>query len=124
MRVLCTCVPGYGHLHPMVPVARALQAAGHEVAFATEQRFCGRVEAAGFGAFPAGLGSGVVFERTLALPDVAGPGPENAWRFGAQMFAAVAAPAKVPELLAVIERWSPGIVMHDVTDLAGPVAAA
>ncbi|MDQ2826195.1 MAG: glycosyltransferase, partial [Actinomycetota bacterium] len=65
-----------------------------------------------------------VLERTLALPDPAGPGPENAWRFGAQMFAAVAAPAKVPDLVDVIGTWSPHLVIHDVTDFAGPVAAA
>jgi UDP:flavonoid glycosyltransferase YjiC (YdhE family) len=124
VRVLCTCLPGYGHVHPMVPTARALQAAGHEVAFATEARFCSRVEQAGFRAFPAGIGPGRVLERTLALADVAGPGPEDAWRFGAQMFAGVAAPAKVPDLLVAIDAWRPRLLIHDVTDFAGPVAAA
>lgn len=124
MRVLLTCVPGYGHFHPMVPLALVLRAAGHEPAFATEQRFCGRVEQAGFPAFPAGLGPGKVFERTLALPDVAGPGPEHAARFGAQMFAGVAAPAKVPDLLAIAAGWRPDLVVADVTDFAGPLAAA
>lgn len=124
MRILCTCVPGYGHFHPMVPLSQALQAAGHEVAFATEARFCGRVERAGFPVFPAGLGPGIVFQRTLALPGAPGLGPGDAWRFGAQMFAAVAAPAKVPDLLAAIEAWRPRLVVSDVTDFAGPVAAA
>ena len=120
MRALCTCVPGYGHFHPMVPVARALQAVGHDVVFATEERFCARVRAAGFPAFPAGLGPGRVAQRTLALPDVAG----DAWRFGAQMFAGVAAPAKLPDLLAVVDDWRPDLVVSDVTDFAGPLAAA
>ena len=122
MRVLATCLPGYGHFHPMVPLAQALQAAGHEVAFATERRFCGRVSAAGFRAFPAGMGPGKVLERTLALPDAAGPGDTS--RFGAQMFAAVAAPAKVPDLLGAVAEWRPELLVHDVTDFAGPVAAA
>src|SRR5947208_486174 len=108
----------------MVPLAHALQAAGHDVAFATEERFCRRVTQAGLRAFPAGLGPGKVAERTLALPGVGGLGPEDAWRFGAQMFAAVAAPAKVPDLVGVIEGWDPDLVIHDVTDFAGPVAAA
>jgi len=124
VRVLSTCVPGYGHFHPMVPLALALRAAGHEVAFATEERFCRRVEQAGFTAFPSGLGPGKVFERTLALPDVAGPGPENAARFGAQMFAAVAAPAKVADLTAAVGAWEADLVVTDVTDFAGPPAAA
>ena len=118
MRVLCTCVPGYGHFHPMVPVAKALQAAGHEVAFATAERFCPRVSAAGFEAFPAGLNPGQMVER--AVRSFAGP---HAWRFGAHMFAGVAAPAKVPELLQVVDRWRPDLLVHDVTDFAGPPAA-
>ena len=118
MRVLCTCVPGYGHFHPMVPLARALQAAGHEVAFATAERFCSRVTAAGFEAFPAGLNPGEMVQRA-----VASFAEQDAWRFGAHMFAGVAAPAKLPELLQIVERWRPDLVVHDVTDFAGPPAA-
>ncbi len=124
MRVLCTCVPGYGHLHPMVPLALALQAAGHEVGFATEERFCPRVGRAGFRAFAAGIGPGRVLEQTLALVGADAMGPADAWRFGAQMFAAVAAPAKVGDLVAAIDDWRPTLLIHDVTDFAGPVAAA
>jgi UDP:flavonoid glycosyltransferase YjiC (YdhE family) len=108
----------------MAPVAQALSAEGHEVAFATAERFCSRVAKAGFRTFPTGLGPGQVVERTLQLPDVAGAGPEDAWRFGAQMFAAVAGPAKVPDLIRVLDDWRPDLLIHDVTDFAGPVAAA
>lgn len=121
MRVLCTCVPGFGHFHPMVPVARALEAAGHHVAFATEARFCARVERAGFRAFPCGLGPGVVAREVLADAAARDLTPEA---FGARMFAGVAAPAKVPGLLAAVDAWRPALVISDVTDFAGPVAAA
>jgi UDP:flavonoid glycosyltransferase YjiC (YdhE family) len=121
MRVLCTCVPGFGHFHPMVPVSQAMEAAGHQVAFATAAGFCARVERAGFRAFPAGLGPGVVAKRALALPGAAGLTAEE---FGARMFAGIAAPAKVPDLLAAIDDWAPSLVVSDVTDFAGPVAAA
>jgi UDP:flavonoid glycosyltransferase YjiC (YdhE family) len=124
VRVLCTFAPGYGHFHPMAPLALALEAAGHGVAFVTEERFCRRVTQAGFRAFPAGIGPGRVAEITLARPGTAAAGPEDAWRFGAEMFAGVAAPAKVPELVDVIDTWSPDLLVHDVTDFAGPVAAA
>ncbi|MGH9279631.1 MAG: glycosyltransferase [Acidimicrobiales bacterium] len=116
MRVLCTCAPGYGHLHPMVPVARALQAAGHEVAFATERRFCRRAEQAGFIAFPAGVGPGPVLTHLQASPD-------DPWRFGAELFAALAE-RKRPDLTGIIGSWSPAVVVYEVTDFAGPVAAA
>jgi UDP:flavonoid glycosyltransferase YjiC (YdhE family) len=124
MRILCTCVPGFGHFHPMVPMAQALQAAGHEVAFATQELSCPRVVRAGFEAFPAGLHPRLIVEQTVALAGSAEMVPEEEWRFGALMFAAVAAPAKVPDLVRIIDEWRPGLVIYDVTDFAGPVAAA
>ena len=39
MRVLFTCVVGVGHFNPMVPLAKAFEAAGHRVAFATDPGF-------------------------------------------------------------------------------------
>lgn len=124
MRVLCSCLPGYGHLHPLVPFARALQARGHEVAFATERRFCDRAQRAGFAAFEAGIGPGKVLERTLALPGVMPPGPGDLWTFGARMFAGVAAGAKVGDLVRLVERWGADLLVHDITDFAGPIAAS
>ena len=48
MRVLFTCVASYGHFHPLVPFARALAGAGHEVAVATRAAFAPAVAHAGF----------------------------------------------------------------------------
>ena len=125
MKVLFTCVPGFGHFHPLVPLADALRRAGHEVAFATAERFCRRVvEPAGFLAFPAGLSPHVVHEQTLELPGIGDQTEEDVWRFGARMFAEVAAPAKVPDLIGVVKEWAPDLLVHDMTDFAGPVAAA
>ncbi len=125
MRVLCTCVPGFGHFHPMVPLAQALVRAGHEVAFATAERFCRRVvEPAGFPTFPAGLSPMVVHEQTMALPGVGDPTEHELWRFGARMFAEVAAPAKVADLVGAAQAWSADLLIHDMTDFAGPIAAA
>jgi hypothetical protein len=105
----------------MVPLARALEAAGHHVAFATEARFCARVAGAGFRAFPAGIGPGRVLQLTLARPGV---DPADTSRFGAEMFAGVAAPAKLPDLLAVVGEWRPDLLLSDATDFAGPLAGA
>ena len=54
-RILFTTLPATGHFHPLVPLARAAVAAGHEVAFATPASFCPTVEAVGFRCFPAGF---------------------------------------------------------------------
>jgi UDP:flavonoid glycosyltransferase YjiC (YdhE family) len=55
MRVLFTTLPFSGHFHPLVPVARAVREAGHDVAFACPASFATKVEAAGFRAFQAGF---------------------------------------------------------------------
>lgn len=55
MHVLFTTHPAAGHFHPQVPLARALAAAGHEVAFACSPAFAPTVEATGFRCFPAGI---------------------------------------------------------------------
>ena len=58
MRVLFTCVRYLAHFHTLVPITRAVAAAGHEVAFATAEPLTPLIGPAGFRAgfhrFPAG----------------------------------------------------------------------
>ncbi|MDQ6946628.1 MAG: DUF1205 domain-containing protein [Actinomycetota bacterium] len=109
----------------MVPLAQAAAAAGHDVAFATAERFCRRViEPAGFLAFPAGLSPLVVEDQTNHLPEVATLDPDDVWAFGAHMFAQVAAPAKVGDLVRILEDWHPQLVVHDCIDFAAPIASS
>ena len=63
MRVLCVTQPGDGHLNPLVPVARALISAGHEVRFATSGPFVADVQRRGFDA----VGVGPDFRWDAAL---------------------------------------------------------
>lgn len=125
MRVLFSCVPGFGHFHPMVPLAQALVDAGHDVAFATAERFCRRVIApAGFKTFAAGLSPHIAYQQTMDLPEVADLAADDVWTEGALMFAKVAGPAKVDDLRAAVASFGADLVIHDTTDFAGPLAAA
>lgn len=111
----------------MVPAALALRAAGHEVAFATAERFCRNVvEPAGFLAFPAGLSPLQVQDRLDPGTGIDAAADDEAQqaRFGAEMFAGVAGPAKVADLAAVIGDWAPALVVHDPVDFGAPLAAA
>ncbi len=54
MRILFTTLLGTGHFHPLVPLARALQQAGHEVAFAAPAASRELAEHSGFRFFAAG----------------------------------------------------------------------
>ncbi len=130
MRVLVSCLPGFGHFHPLVPAALALRAAGHEVAFATAERFCRNVvEPAGFRAFAAGLSPLDVQDRLaeqhpqFAAGDTSDDEAAQA-RFGAAMFAGVAGPAKAEDLATVLGDWAPSLVVHDAVDFGAPPAAA
>jgi UDP:flavonoid glycosyltransferase YjiC (YdhE family) len=60
MRVPFTSTPSYSHVHPLVPFARALAEAGHEVAFATGASFAPVVAHTGFRHVPAGFDGGSV----------------------------------------------------------------
>lgn len=53
MRVLVSCVPAFGHLNPLLPLARALVDAGHEVAITTGAELRPRAQAAGSAMPPA-----------------------------------------------------------------------
>ena len=125
MRVLLTCSPAYGHFHPMGPIARALADAGHEIAFATAADFCERVERCGFRAFPAGLKlpergpiMRKVIEDMLQVPP-----PERPKMGFPRIFGKHSAPVMLPDLQKVIAEFQPDLLIHDTSELAGPIAA-
>jgi UDP:flavonoid glycosyltransferase YjiC (YdhE family) len=125
MRVLLTCSPAYGHFHPMGPLARALADAGHEVAFATAGDFCERVERCGFRAFPAGLKMperGEVMRRVLGEMMKVPPADRPKLGFP-RIFAQHGAPAMLPDLRGVLDAYRPQLLIHDTSELAGPIAA-
>lgn len=126
MRILLTCSPAYGHFHPMGPLGRALADAGHEVAFATASDFCERVERCGFRTFPAGLKMperGEVMRRVIGEMMKAPPADRPKLGFP-RIFAQHGAPAMLPDLLGVLDTYHPHLLIHDTSELAGPIAAA
>jgi len=126
LKVLCTCLPEYGHFNPMVSIARALVEAGGDVAFATAEEFCPRVERAGFAAFPAGMSlSQQLAEARRRFPEEGRlpPGQQRFVSFVPKMLAGVAAPARVADLMPIVEGWHPDLLVHGEAELAGPVAA-
>ncbi|MDF2748841.1 MAG: jadS [Gaiellaceae bacterium] len=126
MRALFSCIPSEGHFRPLLPLARALAAAGHDIAFATAVDWHPRVAAEGFEALPAGRsraeladGLAAVRRATLELP----PDERRPLAFSGN-FALVHAPPKLPELLRVAAAWRADTVVYDSADLAAPLAAA
>ncbi|MCS7479599.1 glycosyltransferase [Umezawaea endophytica] len=120
MRVLVSFVGGNGHFQPMVPLARAAVAAGHVVACTGALSVVPMVQAAGFTAFATGpdFGSSTT-ERSPLLP-VDRDREEQDVREG---FARRAAPERAAELLELIARWRPDVVVCDEVDFGAMIAA-
>lgn len=128
MRVLITCVSAYGHLQPMIPLAKALADAGHEVAIATGSDLRSRAEAAGFRAFEAGLDLEAAYgQLAVRYPDQEynrlEPDEILGW-YLPHLFGEIVAPAMLDDLEPLVRRWQPHVLLHDMGEFAGPIAAA
>jgi UDP:flavonoid glycosyltransferase YjiC (YdhE family) len=121
MRVLFTCIPASGHFHPLVPIAAALRAAGHDVRFASAPPLAAQVAAAGFAFFPAGDDARAL---ALALPEHDTLSPlARREVFRRRLFPAIWPAARLPALRALAAAWPPDLVVSDNYEFAGRVAA-
>lgn len=120
MRLLFTFVGGNGHFEPLVPIARAAQAAGHTVAFAGQPVMIPVIEAAGFVAFAtAGVTLSSVPER-LPLLTLDLEREDRALRDG---FARRLARDRAAALLALCAEWQPDLIVCDEIDFGAMLAA-
>src|SRR5713226_5547161 len=102
MRVLFAAPGAYGHVNPVIPLAAAMQRAGHTVQWATSPRQCERLAAVGFAATPAGIEDEQRFgEFRGRYPHEATlPVEERRLLMFPKLFGEIAAPAMLPDLLA------------------------
>jgi UDP:flavonoid glycosyltransferase YjiC (YdhE family) len=125
LRILFSCIPAYGHFHPLVGVASAAAASGHVVAFATAPTFLERIRRAGFESLGAGICNdeqqrrlGPEWAEYARLP------PAEGRAFIFPRWFALGARAKVDDLLAIALRWQPDLIVHDTAEFAAPLVAA
>lgn len=123
MRVLFTTKAGAGHLGPLIPFARAFRRAGADVLIAAPREAAAMVRAEGlplwsFDDPPAG-------ERDAIFAEVQAMGPEvsTVGRVVGDIFARIDARAAFPGVLAACHAWGPDVVMSEITEFAGPLAA-
>jgi UDP:flavonoid glycosyltransferase YjiC (YdhE family) len=119
MRVLFTSLPSSGHLHPLLPLAHALAAAGHEVVVASGGNAAATVTEHGLAFIEAGHEEPEIMAKAIVqIPD-ATPAER-----GIAMFATIAAPALVDDLRPQLERLAPALVVHEEGEWGGPIVAA
>ncbi len=126
MRVLFSSTWGYGHVFPMVPLAQACLAAGHDVRWVANEPAGPLVEAAGIPFTAAGLDTQGVREATTrnrlhvqTLP----PQDRAAFSFP-HMFGAWSTPAMIAQLLPLASEWRPNLLVHEAAELASPLVGA
>lgn len=123
MRVLFTTHPAIGHLHPLVPVARALRQRGHDVAFAASPTFSDTITSLGFKFFPAGM-SWIESEAPRTFPEILDiPLDRVNWFFMQQLFTDRLARPMIDDILRLSDRWSPDVIVRETWEFAGCVVA-
>ena len=123
MRVLFTSQAQDGHFNPLVPLARALVEADHQVAFACAPHFCAHVQSQGFQCFPAGMDAPPP-EWPRLFPQMPAVGqPERAAWVRRHIFAGATARSIVPDLLALARTWQPDLFVRERSEFGGCVAA-
>jgi UDP:flavonoid glycosyltransferase YjiC (YdhE family) len=129
MRFLFTTLAGLGHFHPLVPAAQALESAGHVVCFAAAPSFHRSVEGSGFPALAAGFdrerdGSDERFARLQRELEALSPeGPARTLFRIHNLFAGLYAEWMVPDLLAIAADWKPDVIVREVAEFGGCIAA-
>lgn len=109
MRILFVCNPLHGHLNPMLALARAAHINGHAVEVATGADMTPPAQREGLSTWSIGM--------THAQ---AGGNQQASWL---DYFEA-SARARIADLMPRCSAWRPELVIHEETELAGPVVAA
>ncbi len=125
VHILFAAPGAYGHVNPMIPLALALQRAGHTVHWATSPALCRRVAAAGFTTTAMGLETetrhGALRSR---YPDEATLAPEaRRLLMFPKLFGAIEAPVALPQLLSAATAAPPDVIVHGAAEFASAIVA-
>ncbi len=124
MRILFRSLPAFGHLYPLMPLAMAARAAGHDVVFSTAGEFVGRLEALGFPVFPAGTTiEQSRFNRFGVNPPATAANGETNWDVLGELFTKAAIDT-ADDLLTLMPEIDPDLVIYEQADMGAAVAAA
>lgn len=108
----------------MLPLARALAGAGHEVAFASGGAIAREAEADGFTAFRAGLDADSREQLARRFPDYGSLPPSQIRTFVfTELFVRIELGPRADDLMAIVEDWGPQLLVHEVAEFAAPLVA-
>lgn len=120
MRALFTFAGGTGHFIPLLPTARAMAEAGHEIAFGAQSALLPTVGRTGFQAFDTG---GSTFSGEAVRSPLLELDMEREYRTVRDGYAGRIARQRAPALLDLAARWKPDLLVCDEMDFGGMIAA-
>ncbi|GAB3301331.1 glycosyltransferase [Parasphingorhabdus pacifica] len=128
MRILFSSLAAHGHTYPLLPLATAARAEGHDVRFASGEAMHEPLREAGFDPILAGLSifeAGTEAGRRIHGPgfDLAALAPEQMRAVGAAAFGEVLPRRFVNDLQPVLERFDPALVVFDSANSGAEIAA-
>lgn len=123
MRVLFGIIPGYGHLHPLVPLARAFEDAGHDVLLATSSSFVPLIELMGL---PVTEVDPDWLEHDVAdfFPEMDGLSGREFGVVLGEVLGNRIAPAFIPDLTALLKDWHADVVLGEGLERYAAAAAS
>jgi MGT family glycosyltransferase len=124
-RFLFTFSGGYGHFHPLVPLARALARAGHDVAFAVGRSLRPLVEAAGFAVFPldVNVSTDPEYRQVKAQLHLMPTSLESELFAYPRLFCGIASRVRTPHLVAIARTWQPDMLIREAGEYSAVIAA-
>ncbi len=127
MKMTFSVRPAYGHVYPLMPLALAARAAGHDVRFATTGRFLDVIRGLGFAADDVGVTLEAARDQLLAsvaateMPRASDGRPDI--EMGTRLFLEVVAPRTAADLAPLLTRFEPDVVVYEQYDVGAAVAA-
>lgn len=120
MQISFAAIPGYGHVFPMVPLAAAAQAAGHDVLFVCAEGFAGRLPVPVVSGVPAGLTLRDAEREAVAV----GAARSDPFWFPRAMFGVVMPRLTAPALRAIwAAHGRPDLLVYEASNV-GPAQVA
>lgn len=123
MKILFSSRPAYGHLYPMMPLAEAARAAGHEVVFSTAGSFVPKLRALGFPSYDVGLTIAEAMELAGSTVEQHGDDGRPDLDFGGRLFIDVLGRATARDLVPLLPRLAPDLVVYEQGEFGAAVVA-
>jgi UDP:flavonoid glycosyltransferase YjiC (YdhE family) len=124
MRILFGSWPGYGHLLPMMPMIRAAQHGGHDVVVSSGADMSALIGRLGVTAHRSGVTLAESYERMPGQATISELPAEQQPGFAARHLFGAGAVDRAHDLLDLLQRWRPDLIVHDTLELGSPTAAA